>query len=139
MGNAIIEFLRSIVSMQEVFIILGMCAGQLFAGTFAAMIRGDFDVQEFGRFYRKVAMYFAIYIGAGTLGNVVSDWAWVQPAAFGVLCGIIADKILKGLNDAGIPVPDGLPLLNNVANSVGLIPGVRLLAERADKARKLKE
>lgn len=117
--NEVAEFLKNIVQLNEVYTILGLLAAQIFVGVFTAMIQGNFDVQKFFEFYKKVGVYFASYLGVGIISQVLIDWSGFQAIMFGSICTVIVDKILKNMNEAGLPVPSGIPLISKVLNGVG--------------------
>jgi len=123
--NTIIEFLQGIVQLNEVYILLGLLAAQIFFGVFAAMLQGTFEVSRFLDFYKKIGLYFTAYLGAGIISQVLTDWGGYQAIVFGAICALIVDKILKNLSESGLPVPEGLPLVGTLMNAPRKIVGKR--------------
>ena len=120
MGNEIVEFLKNIVDPVQMYTLLALAGAHIFVGVFGAMIRGEFDKNKFIEFYRgKVGVFFCVYIAAGIIANVLTDWSAFQGVVFAGLCTVYTDRILERLNEWGLPVPRGIPVVNGFLNGLG--------------------
>ena len=116
MENTIWEFLKGVIDPGQAMVLLALILANLFTGTFASMITGTFEASRLWEFAKRTGVIFSAYIGVGIVAQVLTDWSGAQTVIYAFAIAFLGDKIFKNLNEAGLPVPAGIPLLNRMGN-----------------------
>ena len=120
MENSIIDFLTFLVDKEQAMVLAGLIVANLFTGALSGVLTGTFDFAKFGDFWKRALLVFIAYIGIGVVARVMTDWGELQVVMWVGLIGLLTDKIMKNLNEMGLPVPAGIPVVNTLVNAVGV-------------------
>jgi len=126
MENTIVDFLRGLIDLMQAKVLLGLIVANLCTGVFAAMLKGTFDSSKVKDFWKNALILFVSYIGVSFLAQIATDWNGIQVLIFAALIADMGNKIMFNLNAMGLPVPDHLPIVNEVMNAIGKAPKVLL-------------
>lgn len=114
MENSIWQFLEGIIDPMQAMVLLALVLGNLFTGVFASMLNGTFEAGRLWEFVKRMGVVFLAYIGVGIVAQVVVDFQAIQTAVWVFLIVQMSDKIFENLHKWGLPVPDGLPMVNTI-------------------------
>lgn len=114
MENAIWEFLEGVIDPMQAMVLVALILGNLFTGVFSSMLNGTFEVGRLWEFVKRIGLVFVVYIGVGIVAQVIVDFQAIQTTVWAFLILQLTDKIFQNLRKWGLPVPDGLPIINTI-------------------------
>lgn len=108
MDTSIVEFVKSVLSAQELQVLAYLCGANLLMGLVAALAKGKFELIQLMNFWRRVAVVFGSYTVVAIAVKGFADFAPMREAIWVALIAYLVAHILGNLKDIGLPIPEGL-------------------------------
>jgi len=123
----ILAFIQALINLDEVQVLAALMVANFFSGILSSFVTKTWDWGKMQDIWRRVGGLFATYLVMSVPAYYISWWGTVQAGIFVFLSGFLVEKILKNLNEMGIPVPasiSGLPIVKQVVSAVGIGAGL---------------
>lgn len=121
MGEWFVDALRGLIDPTQATVLAGLIVANLFTGVFGAMLSGTFDLARLGDFWKRAATVFIAYLAVGIVARVMTDWEALQTTMWAFLIAFMVKKIIDGLKEMGLPIPDIVSGVNGLVNTPGTL------------------
>lgn len=107
--NSILQFLQSMVSVDQAQVLVYMVLANLILGSVAALKQGQFELARFKDFGKRVIIVFGTYLGVAVASVAIADWVPLRDIAWGALVAFLGTQILDNAKDLlGLQVPESI-------------------------------
>lgn len=102
----ILDFLKSVVSLDQAQVLLYLILANLILGTVAAIKQGEFELARFMDFGKRVITVFGTYLAVAIAAKAVADWSTMRDIAWASLIAYLGTQIVSNVKDLlGVPLP----------------------------------
>ncbi len=110
--NSILQFLQSMVSVDQAQVLVYMVLANLVLGSVAALKQGQFELARFKDFGKRVIIVFGTYLGVAIASGALADWTPLRDVAWAGLIGYLGTQIVSNVTDLlGKKLPDSISKL----------------------------
>lgn len=110
--NSILEFIQTIVSVNQAQALMYLILANLIIGSVAALKNGEFEIARFRDFGSRVIVVFGTYLAVAIASNAMADFVSLRDVAWGALVAYLSTKILDNVKDLlGIQLPESISKL----------------------------
>ncbi len=110
--NSILQFLQSVVSVDQGQVLVYMILANVILGTVAALKKGEFELAKFSDFGKRVIVVFGTYLGVAIASGAIADWTPLRDIAWGALTAYLGTQLLDNVKDLlGLKIPENISKL----------------------------
>lgn len=107
--NGILQFLQSVVSLDQAQVLAYMILANLVLGTVAALKDGKFELAKFWDFGKRTLIVFGTYLGVSVASKAIADFTELRNIAWGALVAYMGTQVISNVTDLlGTKVPEGV-------------------------------
>lgn len=107
--NNILEFIESVISLDQAQVLAWLIIANLILGTIAALVIGKFELARFKDFGKRVLIIFGSYLGVSVAAFAMADLEALRTTYWAALIAYMAAQLLSNLKEIGVlPIPDSI-------------------------------